>query len=184
MTPEETRAHAAFVALMGALSYPGRRRALGVPPTDAFSAIADALIDLEVSYYSPDARLRAQLARTGARAAASQLARYHFYPTLTRADVAALRDASVGSHALPDDSATLIVGCDLSPRVDDESLVTRLRLSGPGIPGAVDLLVGGIPGSFWSVRAQVIRYPLGWDVFLVSEGEVVGLPRTATVGVW
>ena len=57
-----------------------------------------------------------------------------------------------------------------------------LRLSGPGIAGTAQLAVGGVDPAFWPLRARA-AYPLGWDLFLVGEGEVVGIPRSTLVEV-
>jgi alpha-D-ribose 1-methylphosphonate 5-triphosphate synthase subunit PhnH len=183
MTANEARVHGTFIALMQALSFPGRPRELGVPADQAILAIADALIDLETSFFTPDPALASKLALTGARSASCQLAGYHFYPKLTAADAAALRDAPIGSYALPDDSATIVIGCDLPRLLDGSPDSHRLHLSGPGIRDKAELLVGRVPSVLWEVRAEAIRYPLGWDIFLVSGSVGVGIARTTRVEV-
>jgi alpha-D-ribose 1-methylphosphonate 5-triphosphate synthase subunit PhnH len=102
---------------------------------------------------------------------------YQFYPTLTEHDQDALRQAPIGTYEVPDQAATLVIGCGLESG-------TRLRLIGPGINGSTELRVSDLPRWFWPLRAERIRYPLGWDVFLVGGDRVVGLPRTTTVEVW
>lgn len=183
MAADEARAHGTFKALMWALSFPGRPQKLGVPADQAILAIADALIDLETTFYTPDLALAPKLALTGARSASRQLADYHFYPTLTPGDAEALRDAPTGSYDLPDNSATIVIGCDLPGSPDDRLDSYRLRLSGPGIHDQAEILVGRIPSVLWQVRAEAIRYPLGWDIVLVSGNVAVGIPRTTRVEV-
>jgi alpha-D-ribose 1-methylphosphonate 5-triphosphate synthase subunit PhnH len=191
MNPLEARTHAAFVAVMWALSYPGRPQPLPATGHDALVCIGESLLDLETSYYTPDPVLDRELARTGARGVAIGLGSYNFYPELRETEVEKLGDVPVGTLAYPDRSATLVVAASV---VVDRSGVNgalaspgharaHLRLRGPGIPRSVDLLVGGVPRGFWHKRAEAIRYPLGWDVLLVSDGQVVGLPRTTAVEV-
>jgi alpha-D-ribose 1-methylphosphonate 5-triphosphate synthase subunit PhnH len=175
MTEIEARNHATFTALMWALSYPGRPQPL--PENgDAAATVGAALLDLETSYFTPDAALDALLARMGARRRGPGEARYQFYPALGAEELGLLAAAPLGSYAYPDDSATLVVGCELGRGA-------RLRLRGPGVDGEVELRVGGLPAEFWEHRAAAIRYPLGWDVFLVAGRSVVGLPRTTAVEV-
>jgi alpha-D-ribose 1-methylphosphonate 5-triphosphate synthase subunit PhnH len=184
MTTTEARLHATFTALMWALSFPGRARRLPATGPAAIACIAEALIDLETTYYTPDPELAPRLARTGARAASLSVAKYHFYPTLRPIDAEHLAEALAGSYTFPDDSATIVAGCSsvggmpLNGQAPD-----RLRLRGPGIAGATDLQLAGVPASFWIAREKAIRYPLGWDVFLVAHDLVVGLPRTTVVEV-
>lgn len=176
MNALETRTHQTFTALMWALSHPGRIQTLPTVERGAFFAIAEALLDPETSYYASHAELDRQLARLGARSRSPELALYQFYPTLRDADLADLRYAPVGTRAYPDEAATLVIGCTLGTG-------TRLCLNGPGIPDTVALLVDGIPTDFWPLREVTMRYPLGWDVFLVHNNQVVGLPRTTMVEV-
>lgn len=176
MNTEETLAHKTFTALMWALSNPGQMQLLPEAGLVAFGAIADALVDLETSYYTPDTALEAHLARTGARERAPQSAMYQFYPVLQESDFEAINAAPIGTLTYPDESATLVIGCVFGRGV-------RLSLRGPGIRDRAELLVDGVPAAFWRLRSRIIRYPLGWDVFLVAGDQVVGLPRTTTVEV-
>lgn len=176
MTEHEARAQRTFTALMWALSHPGRARVLPAAGAGAFVAVAEALIDLETSYFASEPELDRALARSGARRRGPADAFYQFYPVLDAAHLAALGDAPVGTYTYPDRSATLVIGARLD-------LGTALRLTGPGIVQPIDLLVGGLPVEFWSLRAQAIRYPLGWDVFLIDGDRVVGLPRTTSLEV-
>jgi alpha-D-ribose 1-methylphosphonate 5-triphosphate synthase subunit PhnH len=176
MTEAEARNHATFTALMWALSYPGRPQSLPARGMGALAAIGAALLDLETNYYTPDAELDALLARTGARRAPASEARYQLFPSLGPAELDALAAAPVGSYAYPDESATLVLGCSLGQG-------ERLRLSGPGIQASAALRVAGLPPELWRLRAEAVRYPLGWDLLLVSGDQVVGLPRTTVVEV-
>ena len=172
-TLEEARTRQTFLELMWAFSYPGRVHGLPVGGMDAFSAIADTLLDLETSYYTPNGDLALALSRTGARALPPDRAAYHFYPTLDHAMLPTVKSASTGTLMYPDQSATLIIGCRLG-------FGQTYLLEGPGIPKGTQrmLQVDGIPAEFWVLRASANRYPRGWDIYLVSDSQVIGLPRT------
>jgi alpha-D-ribose 1-methylphosphonate 5-triphosphate synthase subunit PhnH len=176
MSVEEARTHDTFMALMWGLSYPGRTVTLPTTGLSLFFLIAESLVDLETSYYTPDIGLHQQVAQLGARAFSSALAAYQFYPQLDEAGLAVLRQAPVGSHQAPDEAATLVLGVEFGSG-------QRLRLSGPGVQEPAELSVHGLPEAFWSSRQAACHYPLGWDVFLVGGDRVVGLPRTTVVEV-
>lgn len=176
MSADEARAHTTFTALMWALSQPGQAQRLPARGLEAFGAIADALIDLETSYSTDHPELHQLLVRSGARARPSSAAMYQFYPQLSAATLPMLSDAPAGTYAYPDESATLIVGCALGTG-------RRLSLRGPGIAAVTELLIDGIPDAFWALREQICRYPLGWDILLVANDRVLGLPRTTQIEV-
>jgi alpha-D-ribose 1-methylphosphonate 5-triphosphate synthase subunit PhnH len=175
-TADEARDRETFLALMWSLSYPGRIQALpGAANTyDSFVHIGQALLDLESSFYTPDAALASALGATGARALPPTDAAYHFYPALTDAALESVAQARAGTMLRPDESATLFIGCAFASG-------TAFRLSGPGIQAHHDIRLGGIPARFWSLRARAPRYPLGWDVCFVDHGSVISLPRTTQV---
>lgn len=158
-----------FDALMNALSHPGRF--FDLPSGDPFAHIADALLDLETSYYTPDEKLAAQLVRTGAYAAPPEQASYHFYPHAINFD--AVSAARTGEIDNPDTAAVLLIKCEYEGSL--------LELSGPDIAGTVQLELN-LPSEFWALRERV-AHPLGWDVLLTDGQRIVGLPRTACVSV-
>jgi alpha-D-ribose 1-methylphosphonate 5-triphosphate synthase subunit PhnH len=176
-TPDEARDRETFLALMWALSYPGRMRDVGsVTHThDTFRAIGSALLDLETSFYTPDAALADELLRTGARPQSASEAAYHFYPALDGAAIESIAQASIGTMLRPDEGATLIIGCAFASG-------SAFTLKGPGIQTTHDIRLGGIPARFWGLRERALRYPLGWDVYFVDHGHIIGLPRTTAVG--
>jgi len=176
MNDLETRTHRTFRALMWALSHPGRPQALPGAGLAPFLAIGETLVDLETSYYTGDEALGQLLARLGGRPRPPGEAAYQFYPVLDDAALSNLKKAPVGAHAWPDDGATLAIGASFGAGV-------TLKLSGPGVAWTTELTVGRVPDAFWSLRQGAIQYPLGWDVFLVGDGRVVGLPRTTDVEV-
>lgn len=174
-SPEEKRSRETFLALMWALSYPGRPQALpSVTHADSFAAVAETLLDLETSYFTPDTSLAEYVARTGARALPSEQAAYHFYPVLDEAALTLIEAASIGTLLQPDQAATLVIGCALAAPAP-------LRWYGPGINGESVVSVGALPQAFWDLRTRRVRYPLGWDVFFIDGQTVIGLPRAVTV---
>jgi alpha-D-ribose 1-methylphosphonate 5-triphosphate synthase subunit PhnH len=134
------------------------------------------LIDLETSYYTSDSALRKQLVHLGAAFNSPEQARYQFYPVMNRDALDQISHAPVGSYASPDDSATLVIGCTLGSGI-------LLELEGPGIKTQTCIRVDGIPGEFWKLRKEKCMYPMGWDIFLVSDNRIVGLPRTTRLEV-
>ncbi|MCA9886813.1 MAG: phosphonate C-P lyase system protein PhnH [Anaerolineae bacterium] len=176
-TQEEQLARATFLALMWSLSYPGRIYELP-EGSNPLHVIADTLLDLETTFYTPDGELAHYLGRNNAREVAVERADYHFYPQLTNDLLATVQQANIGTLLYPDQGATLIIGCSL----DGD---TSLSLSGPGIPPAQPnkIRVGGIPNAFWDLRDNANRYPRGWDVYLVDESRIIGLPRTTIITV-
>jgi alpha-D-ribose 1-methylphosphonate 5-triphosphate synthase subunit PhnH len=165
-----------FLALMWALSYPGRWQMLPVVE-GALETVSAALMDSEVSFYAGDAATAQIAAATGARLRSIDAADFVLFDGLRPDRVHEIAAMRVGDLEYPDDGATLIVQCDAE---EPEAI---LRLSGPGINGVIELRVNGVPGDFWDVRASTIRFPLGIDVFLIRCGQVLGLPRTTKVDV-
>lgn len=176
MSTSEMRTRQTFAALMWALNYPGRTYTLPGYGLEVFTAIAEALVDLETSCYTTFPGLQGSLMHTGARMRPPDAAQYHFYPELNDAILPLLGEAPIGNYAYPDESATLVIGCTLG-------VGQLLRLSGPGVSARNAIWVKGIPESFWTLRDHACQYPLGWDVFLVSQNQVVGLPRTTCIEV-
>jgi alpha-D-ribose 1-methylphosphonate 5-triphosphate synthase subunit PhnH len=81
----------------------------------------------------------------------------------------------------PEDGATAVYAVEeiseLAPLV--------LRLSGPGIPGERTVRIKGLADAeVEAIRRTRAHYPLGVDVYLVSQaGSVLGLPRSTQVEV-
>lgn len=182
-----------FNALLGALSCPGRCYPLptaaprsGFTPTQQSCwLIGEALLDAETTFFTPDATLGQALTFTTARWSSPEMAAYHFYPDAyyffpelapfdaPQANLASVRYAPTGTvHA--DQAATLVIACEFGRGIG-------LRLAGPGVTGYAKLSVAGIPADFWQLRAEAVRYPLGWDIFLVDQDQVVGLPRATKI---
>jgi len=168
---EETRANAAFGALLWALSRPGRPQTL---PEPGEGAIAAALLDRECRVFCADPALAPLVTRTGACRAELAQADHAFLGAMQEAET--LRALACGSALYPDAGATAVVRCTLGGG-------PRVRLTGPGVDGALELAVGGLPAGFWTTRAACLRYPAGFDLFLRDGAQVVGLPRSTDVEV-
>jgi alpha-D-ribose 1-methylphosphonate 5-triphosphate synthase subunit PhnH len=87
-----------------------------------------------------------------------------------------LRDLRQGSDMHPEDGATLILMATLGTG-------QALRLTGPGVDGHIDVRVDGLTDGFWQMRRDVMRYPMGFEIFLIDGSRVMGLPRSTTVEV-
>jgi len=171
---QEALTRETFLALMNALSYPGRLQTLPARSLGAVHAAAETLLDLETSFFTPDSDLAEVLARSGARALPPERAAYHFYPTLDADGLAQLQQANTGSMRYPDEGATLIVGATFRRG-------KALELRGPGILGATHIHTCGLPAEFWALRERACQYPLGWDVFLIDDDQLIGLPRSTQI---
>lgn len=170
---DEIFANAGFDALMWALARPGKVHTL---PASGFTAIIASLIDRECTFYTTEHDLAAPLAATGARSVRLSEADYVFARLAASHEIAPMERLKTGNLLYPDESATLIVPARLG-----EGL--RLRLSGPGIDGAVDVSIGGMDRGFWGLRETLVRYPLGFDLYVVDGNRVIGIPRSTKVEV-
>jgi len=168
---EERRANCAFDALLWSLSRPGLKRTL---PSEGEALIVEALIDRECAVFCADTLLIPAILRTGAHIAELHQADHAFLGALENTEP--LRAVSQGSDLYPDDGATVIVRARFGAG-------ERLRFSGPGVDGFEELAVSGLPQGFWQVRAQTMRYPMGFDLFLLDGADVIGVPRSTTVEV-
>ncbi|GMA60425.1 phosphonate C-P lyase system protein PhnH [Alicyclobacillus fastidiosus] len=86
----------------------------------------------------------------------------------------------------PQKSATAFLTVDvLAETLEkvDEAASLCMRLRGPGIDGTRHIAVIGMDSEWMFAREMVnAEYPLGIDMFLVSEaGQIIGLPRTTIV---
>ena len=167
----ETRCNTTYEAMLWALARPGLARRL---PSPGQAGIVEALIDRECAVHCTEPDLAELALRAGAASVAPEAADHVFMSRLPGADI--LGRLHCGSDLYPDEGATLVT---------DAAFGTgeRLRLMGPGVDGVVEVSVGGLPGGFWQERARVMRYPMGFELFLVDGDQVVGVPRSTRVEV-
>ena len=167
----EARTNATYDALMWALSRPGLPRAL---PAPGQVGLVEALLDRECNVHCAEPDLAGFAARTGAALVAADKADHLFFDTLPTADV--LKQISLGSDLYPETGATLVCNGTIGAG-------QGLRLTGPGCNGPVEVQLGGLPGGFWQMRTRVLRYPLGFELFITDGARVLGVPRSTQVEV-
>lgn len=167
----EARTNATYEALIWALSRPGLQRDL---PAPGQAGIVEALLDRECQVYCADPELAQNAARTGAALVSYEAADHLFFETLPSVDV--LKQIALGSDLYPETGATLVCTATLGQG-------PRIRLCGPGCNGVVDIQVDGLPDGFWQTRAQLMRYPMGFELFFLDGARVVGVPRSTHVEV-
>lgn len=163
----EARTNATYEALMWALSRPGLTRDL---PAAGQAGIIETLIDRECAVYCDDPDMAELAARGGAAMVAPEKAD-HLFLCQPPAQLTGLRQ---GADMYPEEGATLVIPVSLG-RGD------TLRLTGPGVDGAITVPLAGIPHAFWAERQRVMRYPMGFEIFLLDGAKVIGIPRTTVV---
>lgn len=169
----EVRTNATFEALMWALSRPGTVQTLPVP---GMAGIAEALLDRECRVFCDDAALADRIAPFGALPVPLPLADHAFLSLASGPALDRVAQVRVGSDLYPDEGATVVA----SVRIGTGQ---RLRLTGPGIETVTEIAVDGLAPGFWSLRAARCRYPAGFELFLISGAEVIGLPRSTIIEV-
>jgi alpha-D-ribose 1-methylphosphonate 5-triphosphate synthase subunit PhnH len=156
---------------MWAMSRPGLLRSL---PGTSPALIVETLIDRECAVYCEDADLVQIASRVGAHLVTPEAADHLFLSQAPEPSM--LASIAMGSDMYPDDGATLVVPVKIGAG-------PQLRLTGPGVNGEVTIAVEGIPAAFWAERARTMRYPMGFELFLVEGNQVLGLPRSTKVEV-
>jgi alpha-D-ribose 1-methylphosphonate 5-triphosphate synthase subunit PhnH len=177
LSANEARNQQTFTALMWALSRPGEVQTFAPLEGDmtGLETIAQTVLDLETSFFTPDTGLCSKLKHTGARCQPADRAAYGFYPALELEQLFLIESAPIGTLSNPDHSATLAIVCEFGRGA-------KLELSGPGIRDKTRLEVSGLPLEFFKLRNRAVSFPLGWDVLFVSrandEIKLVGIPRS------
>lgn len=173
-TIDDSRTNATFEEIMWALSRPGLVRTL---PSAGLAVIGESLLDAECSFaVVDDAEFARVLSKTGARSAPLQEADYVFATANIAEKISELAKLRIGTLNYPDHAATLFMPARFG-------FGARLMLTGPGVKDSITIAIDGIDPSFWRARAQAVRYPLGWDVYLVDGDRVIGLPRSTRIEV-
>ena len=186
---DEVRENAAFGALLGALARPGTWNDL---PEPGAACLLRALCDRETRVFADDPAIAALLAGLGAAIVAPAEADHAMLSLSQEAGLAKLALLPVGSAVYPDHGATVVVPlCGshgkraTTARSGDgrDSETVKLRLTGPGIDGSVDLHLPGVHPGVWDLRARLCRYPLGWELVFVEGRRIVAIPRSTFVEV-
>jgi len=86
-----------------------------------------------------------------------------------------LSDFKRGTPGEPQNSTTLLLQIDILTGGDE------IILKGPGIL-AERIISPSVPGSFWQQwQKNTNSYPLGVDLYFLSDRAIIGLPRTSLV---
>ncbi len=177
LTEQESRSQQTFTALMWALSRPGEIQHFTPLEMDTtgLETVAETVLDLETSFFTPDTGLCSKLKKTGAHCEAAEKAAYQFYPSISLEQLFFLESAPIGTLLNPDQSATLVIACEFAPKL-------KLELSGAGIQDRTTLEVAGLPLELFKLRNRIVSFPLGWDLLLVARDQdnckLVGIPRS------
>ena len=183
------QSQAVFRGIMRAMSRPGTMIDIDValaPPAPLTPAAAAALLTL--ADYETPLWIAPSFAAASGRSVADYLV-FHTGAPLARspdkavfalvdlvADELRLTDFAPGSAEYPDRSTTIVAqGAAFGEG-------TPLTLTGPGVNGKANLGAKPLPHDFlvqWA--ANRARFPLGVDLILASEAELVGLPRSIVI---
>lgn len=175
-------AQRSFRNILAGFSRPGQVQPVAVdlsPPPGLMVATAATgltLLDLEVTIWLPEALPQASrdwlLFHTGVRVTADRAA----------ADFALVHDMNhcpdladfwVGTPEYPEASTTLLL------QVPSLTAGESVSLQGPGIQGEI-AIAPQVPPRFWCQWSHNQgQYPLGIDVLLLCDRQLMGLPRTA-----
>ena len=176
-----------FRAVLSALSRPGLPAALpsalSPPPplTPELAAVALALADPDAPLWldpplsaSPDVAAFLRF-HTGARIVADP-AEAAFALVADPSGMPVFADLATGSDEYPDRSTTVIVA------VERFEGGLPIALVGPGIRGGVTVAPSPLPADFAArLRGNAASFPRGIDCLLVSDGAVLGIPRSSRV---
>ncbi|MGX5806003.1 phosphonate C-P lyase system protein PhnH [Bradyrhizobium sp. Arg314] len=176
-------AQLAFRQLLTALSRPGTsvslRQPIGSPHplNGTMAAIALTLVDgdcpswLSRSIATDDVRSYLHLHTNALLTAEPDTASLAFVGDA--AEFLPFSCFNVGEASSPDKATTVVVRL---PSLSDGPTVI---LGGPGIETTVAIAPAGLPDWFWPEwKTNTARYPLGVDVFLVDDSQLIGLPRS------
>lgn len=167
------RQQAAFRQIMTCFSYPGRICTLETEAEHALPLLLATLVDREVSLADPHAVLGGdEHRRLGAKRCSTEKAQFIVLSGQYPPDFL----PALGSLENPEQAATIIV------IADSFTAGAQVYLSGPGIPDKSTVCIQGIDPDWWQKREQWNSgFPLGVDMIVVTERQVLGLPRTTRV---
>jgi alpha-D-ribose 1-methylphosphonate 5-triphosphate synthase subunit PhnH len=167
-----------FRMLLEAMSRPGSVQTLSITPQAGPTALAvlATLLDGAVSLADPHGLLSEQdwaMLQTQQKPVSE--AGYLLCSGAIAPDFTPL----LGTLESPEQSATIIITVESLSRGD-----TSLRLTGAGINGTKECSLQGLHPEWLSSREDwVCSFPLGVDLILVDENEVMAIPRTSKLEV-
>lgn len=169
-TPDDLRDLATYQSLMWALSRPGVIKPL---PEPGMPAIIATLLDRETRVYVQEPALMQAVLATGAIIAELEEADHVLFGRAFTPEM--LRGVQLGSDLYPDDGASVFLPARFGTG-------QRLRLRGPGIETTCEVTVQA-PVGLWETRAAIMRYPMGCELFLIDDDQIMALPRSTSIEV-
>lgn len=172
---------ATFRALCEAMSRPGTIQQTPSAPAD--HAVVATLVDHEVSLSTVDTDLRETLSSQGrledAEPEGADIVHTHGVPTWD------VTDLTRGSLVEPSEGATVIYRVDglSSADAEDDSELTTITLSGPGIPDTRSVAVGLPDDELDAITAAQSAYPRGVDAIFTAEDRLLAVPRSVSIEV-
>jgi len=163
-----------FRKLMNAFAYPGRIGTLSISPDKALTGVLACLLDsgttLADSHKLVSEHDRRLLSASCAdpETASFIVASGEHAPAFT---------PRLGTLESPEHGATIIL------KVEELGAGLPLILSGPGVPGSIQLYVRGLDSAWaWSRAKWVMEFPLGVDFILVDDDDhVAAIPRSSKI---
>ena len=165
-----------FRILLDAMAYPGRCLNLKTLPKDGTIALTvlSTLLDAEVSLADPHKLLKDdnwKMLQTNL--AVTDEADY----ILCTGSEFIIFSPKLGSLKSPEQSATLILVVEKLGEGD-----LQLNLSGPGVQVSQLLSISGLSAQWLALREECNgAFPLGIDLIIIDDSQIVALPRTTTV---
>lgn len=163
------------------MSRPGTIQQTPTDPAD--HAVVATLVDHEISLYTVDTELRETLSSQGrlkdAEPEAADIVHTHGVPTWD------VTDLTRGSLVEPSEGATVIYRVDglSSGDAEDDSELTTITLSGPGIPDTRSVAVGLSGDELNAIAAAQSAYPRGVDAVFTAEDRLLTVPRSVSMEV-
>jgi alpha-D-ribose 1-methylphosphonate 5-triphosphate synthase subunit PhnH len=176
------QSQATFRLVMDAMAQPGRIVDVGqavqapAPLEPAAAAFLATLADYDTPIWFEDSSADAAVSwltfHTGA-AVANDPSTATFAILSRSSPVGGWLNFAMGSLSYPDRSATLLLP------VESLRDGTPLTIRGPGIETVATIAPRGLQDGFTETMAiNAARYPLGFDLLLISGSELLALPRT------
>jgi alpha-D-ribose 1-methylphosphonate 5-triphosphate synthase subunit PhnH len=163
----------AFRQIMNCFAYPGRLGQLATEAKHGLPLLLATLVDRSNRLADPHRLLDDdEHRRLGANSGTPEMAQFVVQPGVLPPDFQPI----LGSLENPEQGATLIV---VAERLGTGA---SLHLSGPGIDGTATVAVQGVDPVWWQKREQWnAGFPLGVDMIVVAERQVLALPRTTRI---
>lgn len=175
-----------FRSALDCMAHPGRMASVapdGLSPPAALplaaAALALALADYETPIFLGASLNHSEISawlsfHTGAPFTTDPAAAA--FVLMNADEVGSLSALAAGDDRYPDRSATLVLLC---ASLEGGDAVT---LSGPGIRSEKRVSPKGVGATLWRDFAlNAARYPLGFDTFFVSGGDLMALPRSTRI---